>query len=536
MILPRKIILHRLSIACCVLFSCLATGFAAAQEIAWLYTIKPGDTLIHFSRAHLINPDDWVKLQALNQIKDPYRMPIGSILQVPLSLLKQSPAKAEVIHIAGQAESLQSHGVYIPLSKGQTLGPGAQIRTLNNSQITLGFADGSRTTLGSNGLLVLDTLSLYSGGAMVDTKIRLQHGQTETLANPKRVKGNAMQIITPSAIAAVRGTQFRVGADKDSTTQATLHGQVALAAVDSEVLVSEGFGSQATLGQAPIAPVPLLPAVNTSKMTATVSTLPAVFDWPIDQGAKAWQTKLSTSPDMQSLIAESNVTEPKLTMNQLPEGRYYLSVRAIDQYGIAGLDATHGFNVELSPQTPTALYPQHGQLIRERMPTLRWQADALATAYAVEVSTDKGFSQPIVQTRVTHANMHIQQALQAGEYHWRIATIAPSNGAEKQSAWTALSFNVKPPPEAPDISKMQVKVNQNRVYIAIASPPEPYQYQFNLDNPKNNQVDVWGDVNTHTSYQFLLKEYGEQKLYVRYLDADGTPGSAAVYSFNASPP
>jgi hypothetical protein len=536
MILPRERIVHRLSIACCVLYSCMATSFVAAQEIAWRYTIKPGDTLIHFSRAHLINPDDWVKLQALNQIKDPYRMPIGSILRVPLSLLKQSPAKAEVIHIAGQAEWLQSQGVYIPLTTGQTLGPGAQIRTLNSSQITLGFADGSRTTLGSNGLLVLDTLSLYSGGAMVDTKLRLQHGQTETLANPKRMKGNAMQIITPSAIAAVRGTQFRVDADKDSTTQATLHGQVALAAVDSEVLVSEGFGSQATLGQAPISPVPLLPAVNTSKMIATVSKLPAVFDWPIDQGAKAWHTKLSTTPDMQNLVAESTVTEPKLMINQLPEGRYYLSVRAIDQYGIAGLDATHGFNVELSPQTPAALYPQHGQLIRELMPTFRWQADTSATAYAVEVSMDKGFKQPIVQARVNQANMALQQALQAGKYHWRIAAIAPSNGTEKQSAWTTMSFNVKPLPDAPDISQMQVKVRQNRVFIAIPSPPAPYQYQFNLDNPKNNQMDVWVDVNTHTSYQFLLKEYGEQTLYVRLRETDGTTGSAAVYSFNASPP
>jgi hypothetical protein len=99
-----------------------------------------------------------------------------------------------------------------------------------------------------------------------------------------------------------------------------------------------------------------------------------------------------------------------------------------------------------------------------------------------------------------------------------------------------LSFEVKPPPEMPDISQMQVKVYRNRINIDIPPPPDPLQYQFNLDNPKNNQVDVWVDVGKQTSYKLLLKEYGEQTLYVRLRDVDGATGSAAVYSFTASPP
>ena len=92
------------------------------------------------------------------------------------------------------------------------------------------FADGSIVTIQPNSTLKLDALSLYGGGGMVDTKLRLQQGGVAVKANPQHVPGNTMQIFTPTAVAAVRGTDFRLLSESKTTRQETLQGRVGLLA------------------------------------------------------------------------------------------------------------------------------------------------------------------------------------------------------------------------------------------------------------------------------------------------------------------
>jgi hypothetical protein len=531
---------HRLSILVLTFCSCALFNLPASAEVEWFYTVKPGDTLIHFGRAYLINPDDWRTLQTLNRIKDPYRIPVGSTLRVPLGLLRQVAAEAKVVKVLGQAEWVTGNQTSVVLTPGQMLGPGAQIQTLANSQVTLQFADGSLTTLSSNGTLVLDTMSLYSGGAMVDTTLRLQHGQAATTANPKHTKGNSMQIITPSAIAAVRGTQFRVNVEQASTTQATLDGQVALSANSSEVLVNQGYGSQAVLGQPPIAPVSLLPAVDTSQFALNYHTLPIVLHWTAHPSAVTWQADIRSLSGAQmdegAIVSEYRLSEPKLAINTLPDGRYLVNLRAIDQHGIAGFDATHVLNVDQHPQPPVALFPT--QAIYEQTPLLRWHSVESASAYLLELKNETDAHLPVLSVRVDQPYFQLSQPLLVGDYSWRLATLMQSKaGVETQSAWSLPTvFKVKPLPPAPDISQMMVSVAWNRVLIELPQPATHHQYQFNLDNPRNDQKDVWVYVGTETRHQLLLKEYGQQLLHVRLIDADGVVGPSASYSFNASPP
>lgn len=157
----------------CIL--CCAPTLAA--DVMWRYTVRPGDNLIGLGDKHLINADDWKVIQRLNHIKDPHHIPMGSVLRIPLKLVKQSAASAEVIFVSGEAQWQQSATQWVPLQAGKLLGPGAKITTEENSKVVIRFADGSTTDVVSNSILSLDTLSLYSGGAMVDTKLRLQKGR-----------------------------------------------------------------------------------------------------------------------------------------------------------------------------------------------------------------------------------------------------------------------------------------------------------------------------------------------------------------------
>lgn len=510
--------------------------FAADEALTWRYSVRPGDNLIHFGRAYLINPDDWKLLQKLNQVKNPSRMPVGSILKVPLTLLKQGPAEAEIVQVSGNAV-LQTGNTSRPITLGQKLGPGASLVTKENSKVVIKFADGTLTTMASNSMLTLDTLSIYSGGGMVDTKLRLQQGQAETQANPKHVIGNTMQIITPTAIAAVRGTQFRVATDATSVKQETLEGQVALAATGQEVAVNKGYGSFAEGGAPPSPPIALLQAVDTAQLNAVFDRLPISFNAPKQTGAVAWVGKIAKDSDFNQVLGETESKGTALNFSDIPDGQYYLNIRAKDKNGLSGYDATHAFSVNARPFEPNLITPLAGKVLRESRPILDWQPAADVTLYAVDVATDAEFKHTIAAAKVESNRYQLVEALQPGQYFWRVASISVAeNGMEDRGpSFNVAQFSYKALPPKPDISALRVNVLQNRVYVQTSPPVDGYHYRALLNNPFNHQSKIWVGDDLQQEFNFLLKEYGEQLLSIQYVDTEGVAGPEAIYTFDAQP-
>ncbi|HZV39008.1 MAG TPA: LysM domain-containing protein, partial [Pseudoxanthomonas sp.] len=82
----------------------LLFGFACVVAAGdWTYRVRPGDTLWDFSAAYLKSGYRWQQLQAHNRIADPYRLPPGSTLQVPITWLRAEPASAKVVAVHGSA-------------------------------------------------------------------------------------------------------------------------------------------------------------------------------------------------------------------------------------------------------------------------------------------------------------------------------------------------------------------------------------------------------------------------------------------------
>lgn len=510
---------------------------SALAETMWQYTVRPGDNLITLGERHLINADDWIELQRINRVQDPYRLPIGSVLRMPLALVKQAAANADVIFVSGQAHWQQSATHWAPLQIGQQLGPGAVIVTKENSKVVIQFADGSTTNVVSNSTLSLDALSLYSGGAMVDTKLRLQKGQIETKANPKHTQGNQMQVITPSAIAAVRGTVFRVSADEGVTTQETLDGRVALNAANQEVLVNQGFGSKAEQGKKPIPPVVLLPAVDTSGLNAQYAALPVTFEVPHMKGAERWAAKVATDAGFNQLVAEGEFNTNQLIFADVPDGQLYLNLRAKDSEGIVGYEAVHAFNVNARPFQPEIVWPTADTIVREAQPILQWQAVAEAKQYLVEVATDATFNQLIEAKQIDGLSIQLTKPLTPDQYYWRVISLAKTDDGqlEKGPALQVNAFSYKAAPAMPDISQLSVNVARNRVFVQLPPPLRGLSYHVSLHNPFNHQDDVWQSVNVDGQFDFLLREYGQQTLYIRHVDSDGIESEPAIYAFDAQP-
>jgi hypothetical protein len=508
-----------------------------AEEVMWLYTVRPGDNLITLGKKHLINPDNWKMMQSVNRIKNPYQIPVGAVLKVPITLVKQVPTYAEVVLSSGQVLIQKTATDFEPLKVGDQLSAGANIITKENSKVIVQFADQSTVELGSNASMQLDSMSLYSGGAMVDTKIRLQKGQIKTHANPQHTEGNSMQVITPSAIAAVRGTEFRVSAEEEATIQETLDGKVGLVAAEQEVLVNKGFGSKAELGEPPKPPVKLLPAADVSQLKSFHNQLPVVFNLPPLQGAAGWVGEIASDKQFNSIVAEAETNTSQLDFGDIPDGQYFLDLRAKDQAGISGYDALHVFTLNAKPIQPTILTPELKALIREAQPIMNWNRVDTAEKYKVEVASDQDFSQ-IVEYKIVVDNAHqLESKLKPGNYYWRVSSIATDeNGiADNGPAITYSEFSYKPLPEKPDINQFVIDVFNNRVQIHTVAPPNGLAYVFNLHNPANNQKSVWQESGTEHTYQFLLKEYGPQTLHIQYQDSTGALGPAAVYDFYAKP-
>ena len=503
------------------------------NEPEWRYSVRPGDNLIHFGKKHLINPDDWLVLQKLNHIKNPKHMQLGKILRVPLSLVKQMPAPAEIVLVSGQAGILKVDKSVQPVTVGQQLTAGTALITGENSKLNIKFADGSIVSMQPKSTMKLDTLSMYSGGGMVDTKLRLQQGKVESEANPAHLQGNQMQIIMPTAVAAVRGTKFRVSADLATIKQETLEGNVALMAAGQEVTVDKGFGSLAEGGNAPMPPVLLLPAPATGNLPIKLEAMPVVFNMSAQEGAVAWLGKVSNEPQFNNILDEQLSQGLTLNFNDLPDGKYYLKVRAKDKLGLEGYDATHEFYLNARPFAPKVTTPVQAAIVREANPELTWTKIEQANEYLLELARDADFKQLLDSRRVPNTAYKIERNLEPGQYFWRLASI---DGATDQGPFAAASsFTYKTKPNMPDISQLNVKILQNRVYVRTISPPEGLVYEAVLQNEVNNQVNVWRTTGLNGEFDFLLKEYGKQKLLLRLVDADGVAGPDAVYEFYVSP-
>jgi hypothetical protein len=505
----------------------------SANQPEWRYSVRPGDNLIHFGRQYLINPDDWVALQKLNNIKNPNRMRAGQIVRVPLALVKQLPAPAEVALSSGKAGILKADKSVLPVTTGQQLTAGTELITGENSKLNIKFADGSIVSMQPNTTMKLDTLSIYSGGGMVDTKLRLQQGKVETEANPTHLKGNQMQIITPTAVAAVRGTKFRVSTDDVSIKQETLEGNVALSAAGEEVAVDKGFGSLSEGGNAPLPPILLIPAPATGSLPVKLEAVPIAFNMPAQDGAVAWLGKVSTEPQFNSILTEKLSQGSNLSFSDLPDGKYYLKVRAKDKQGLEGYDAMHEFNLNARPFAPKVAAPAASATVREANPELTWTEIEQANEYLLELAKDADFKQMLDSRKVVNTAYKLEKNLEPGQYYWRLASI---DGADQGPYMPASSFTYKAKPNAPDISQLKVIVERNKVFVNTVNPPEGLRYEAILHNEMNQQKSVWSASGLGAEFSFLLKEYGKQTLILRLVDADGVSGPDKEYEFNASPP
>ncbi|MDG4552448.1 MAG: FecR domain-containing protein [Candidatus Contendobacter sp.] len=349
------------------LLSSALLAMTAAHSEEWLYTVRPGDTLLGVSADYLIRTDYWSRLQTLNGVADPTRLPPGMKLRIPIPWLKRLPAKVQVLSTRGEVSAvIAATGQTVAVHPGQSLQTGDTLLTGPDGAAGLEFRDGSRVLLQAGSELRMDTLSAYGPTRFADTRVRLLQGRVESQVRPRTEAGSRYEISTPAATSAVRGTRYRIGMDPAEATARTevLEGAVAFQGRQTTRTVKQGFGSLAETGQAPLPPVPLLPPPKLGERP------PVVTRWPVQlrffplEGAAAYRAQLVPADPFKGLLLDTLLPALKsdgreatdaltLMLNPvgpaLPDGEYIARIRGIDDKGLEGRDAQYRFRFHASP-------------------------------------------------------------------------------------------------------------------------------------------------------------------------------------------
>ena len=345
---------------CCLGF--LTIFSAHSQNSAshdWRYTIRPQDTVSDLTRQYLKPNISWQTLAKYNRLPDANVIYSGTQLRIPLRWLALKQAQAKLTAISGDVQIQPVDGAWRKAQLQESVQTGQRIQVGRNSSARLQFADASELVMQPESTIAMDTLSVYAGGYMADTQLRLQGGRVEIYANPQGRKGQKFDVITPAAVASVRGTQFLVEAKGDRTLQQTTQGQVELQTEQGRVLVQEGYGSAAKSGEKPLPPEIIKPAPKLQNPISKFVDYSMVFSWAEQTDVSGWVMQVARDSQMAQLVLNWQSHEPMLDAGILLNGSYYLRAWSLDAQGIPSKPALHAFDVAISRQlqSPAVLLP-----------------------------------------------------------------------------------------------------------------------------------------------------------------------------------
>jgi len=144
-----------------------------------------------------------------------------------------------------------------PAQANQDVTDGMVVSTGPQSYASLEFPDGSVTNLGPESVLIVRLLEYSRGGRWRVRSLVLEMGRMWSTVGPNFGEGSEMKVFTPSAVAAVRGTQYAVTHDirKRKTNVLCTDGYVEVQGfTGTGTWVGQGAESEIGYGTPPRAP------------------------------------------------------------------------------------------------------------------------------------------------------------------------------------------------------------------------------------------------------------------------------------------
>jgi hypothetical protein len=415
-------------VAGAIIASCTVTVAAAApaDDAVTPYVVQPRDTLYDLARRYMLSLAGIAEVRKVNRITNPRRLKPGSSLAIPSALLRSEPLLARVEAVSGVV-SVQDQAAAAPrpLTTGANLKEGAIIRTSSNAFLTLRFADGSRISLPSNSVVRIVAARHVTLGDANDRRFGVDAGRSSFEVAPATRASDRFEVRTPMAVAAVRGTEFRVGyqPDRNASTLEVLEGRVAesgtangdIAAVDAGVAAFRA-GAGATRQLLPLQPAPDLD--DPGKTQAEAAT---VFRIASPLPANSYHFQLARDAGFVDSFAETTTTDGSGVFADVPNGTFFVRASAIDANGIEGKPVVYSFDrqrssLDASVESPPSKGP--------RQYAFKWNSSGEGRfVYRFVLARDPALADAIFDQAGLGGNAVTLTGLAPGTYYWQVSFV-----------------------------------------------------------------------------------------------------------------
>lgn len=457
-----------------------------ADEIA--HTVQEGDTLEGLARAYLAAPRQWPLLQARNKVANPRRLQPGSVVWIPVHL---QPAESATVEFVQGSVTAQTRAGDSPtaVAQGGTLAEGTALQVGPDGFVAVRLADGTVVRVQAQSELQLRQLRRRGRAGSVQSVLEMRSGAVESTVPPSTEPLRRMDIRTPLAVTSVRGTRFNVTmTDAGQTTASVLNGSVAVQPRSDEAsttnaaspsrstaMLAPGQGLAVAADGTVGTPRPLLTAPDTSGIPPALgdASLLAINIPPLP-GAARYIAQVALDADFTQVLRHGRFDNGQLRWRALDDGRYFLSVRGVDDAGIAGTPAVHPIVIKTRPVAPLHQQPAPGAIVATgtgelqctQVPDVRW--------YRVQVATDAQFSSPVRdEQRLTECRLSLG-SLPPGNYFWRMASLLQAaDGQPDQGPFAPpQTFTVTDRPPALSAQAMQAQDGDTTVRLHWPAQPD----------------------------------------------------------------
>ena len=507
-----------------LLFFCMVCSAIRQPAFAndWIYTVRPGDNLWNLTEQYLLDISYVKKLQELNQVKDPWHIPPGSKLKIPARWIKKYPMLVRVLSIQGTAQLIDGHdSSTTPVTPGTLVIAGDAIETGPDSTVVLQFIDGSKLTLQSESQLQFNYLMLFDYTGMIDTSMHLRRGRVEIRVTPNKGSANRFEIITPAAVTAVRGTNYRISAETKVVVSRTevLVGSVGVTSSGTSRLIPEGYGTVTVADHPPEPPVELLDPPDIQTVPRHFDQVPLQFSMPPLPDGQGYRMQIAKTAAFTEVLFDRKYSTALIRGPDLPDGDYQLRIRGIDRQGLEGRNAGLQVRLNARPEAPFLLEPRPDLGVVVETPTFTWSGRKDIHAYHFQIARNVDFLKPVVDLEnYSGVKLTLESPLQLGKYYWRVAAVDEQEGAGPFS--DAQGFRRINP--APEIEESEI--SEKFLVIRSRAGLPGQRYHFQLAEDIEFTILLLDQQTTQPRVKILRPDSGAYFVRVRTIDPDGFSG------------
>ncbi|MGB5987853.1 MAG: FecR domain-containing protein [Desulfobacterales bacterium] len=460
-----------------LLVGVLWAAAAHAQEEFLEVTVKRGDSLYGICNIYLEKFSQWPEIAKFNNLGDAHRLIPGQRLKIPVHLLQGTPLIGKVSFAKGEVHIRAGADLaWVPLKLGDLVRQRDWLRTGAASALEIQFDDGDTLFLPSQSTAEMTLLRSKSFTHRL-YEIFLETGRIITKIRKITGKESRFEIQTPSTVAAVRGTDFRIASDALKTSRCeVLEGRLVVTAQDKGVALDQYEGTLIALNQAPLKPRPLLLAPRPQDLKPLYRQLPLrIAVGQVDKAA-AYRLQVARDPTIKDLVKDLTVGPGEsFQIMDIEDGQYYIGLTALDAEGVEGRPSEAiVLKVRTNPRPPFLSSAKEGKLFFEKRAQFEWLKVSDAVAYRLQIAADSGFEGIVLDQEQKADALSLTAPLESGNYFFRVASLAADG---YQGVWSdPTTFAITPnPPLTSD-----PEIGEDQITLRWSDAGDQFSYHFQL--------------------------------------------------------